>query len=348
LKLHVAVAILALFALSGCTTSRYLAQAGCGQIDIMLRARDLGATIRDPAVPARTRQLLALVPEIKKFGERHSLRPTDSYHRYVDLERSNVVWVVTAAEPLRFRSKTWWFPIVGAVPYLGWFDRGEAREFAAELRAEGWDVDVGGSEAYSTLGWFDDPVLSTMIPEGDEAVGELVNVVLHESVHATLYIDGQTRFNESLAEFSADKFTVIYLDERYGPSSEQKEAYKAAQRRGAERSRKMHRAYEELDRVYKSSDPDQVKLAHKKRVLTALRAEIRARRQLTNATLASFKNYNSATPEFDRLLDACGGSWERFFASLGTLKKKGSFAKTNQADLASVLEPLIKGACARP
>src|SRR6185369_8240104 len=108
----------------------------------------------------------------------------------------------------------------------------------------------------------------------------------------------------------------------YGPSSEQKAAYTDAQRRSEERHEKMHRAYEELDRVYKSSAPDAVKLAHKKRILGALRAEIRARRQLTNATLAAFKNYNSATPEFGALLDACGGSWERFFASLGALKKK--------------------------
>jgi predicted aminopeptidase len=191
-------------------------------------------------------------------------------------------------------------------------------------------------------------VLSSMIAEGDEALGELVNVVLHESVHATLYIDGQTRFNESLAEFSADKFTVIYLDERYGAASEQKAAYEDAQRRSQERHAKFHRAYEELDRVYKSKDPDAVKLAHKKRILEALRAEVRARRHLTNATLAAFKNYNSATPEFGALLDACGGSWDRFFGSLGTLKKKGSFVKSNQADLAAVLDPLIKGGCAAP
>src|SRR6185312_14274837 len=116
----------------------------------------------------------------------------------------------------RFRSKTWWFPIVGRVPYLGWFDRDDAHDFADELHREGWDSDVGAADAYSTLGWFDDPVLSTMIAGGDEAVGELVNVILHESVHATLYVDGQTRFNESLAEFVAGKLTTVYLGAHYG------------------------------------------------------------------------------------------------------------------------------------
>ncbi len=201
------VAAASVLLLSGCTTGRYLAQAGCGQIDLMLRARDLDRAVADPHVPARIRGLLAQVGAIKKFGERHSLRPTGNYHRYVELDRPVVVWVVQASDPLRFHSKTWWFPIVGRVPYLGWFERDAAYDFARELREEGLDVDVGGAEAYSTLGWFDDPVLSTMISDGDEAIGELADVVLHESVHATLYVDGQTRFNESLAEFTSDRLT---------------------------------------------------------------------------------------------------------------------------------------------
>src|SRR6202044_894608 len=133
---------------------------------------------------------------------------------------------------LRFHPKTWWFPIVGRVPYLGWFDRDAAHDFADELREEGWGAGVGAPEAYSTLGWFDDPVLSTMLSDGDEALGELVNVVLHESVHATLYVDGQTRFNESLAEFAAGKLTLTYLDARYGPASHEEEAYLDAERQG--------------------------------------------------------------------------------------------------------------------
>src|SRR5205814_2292022 len=97
------------------------------------------------------------------------------------------VWVVSACEPLRFHSKEWGFLFVGSFPYLGWFDLENARRFRDELRAEGWDADLRGAAAYSTLGYFRDAVLSSMIPEGDEALGELVNVVLHESVHATLY-----------------------------------------------------------------------------------------------------------------------------------------------------------------
>ena len=339
------LAVVALTVLSGCTTGRYLAQAGCGQIDLLLRARSIDAAARDPHTDPHTRALLGQVAEIKRFGEQNSLRPTASYHRYVALDRTAVVWVVTASEPLRFRPKTWWFPIVGTVPYLGWFDRDDAHQLADELRADGWDSDVGAADAYSTLGWFDDPVLSTMIPEGEEAVGELVNVILHESTHATLYIDGQTRFNESLAEYTAGKLTLTYLDQRYGPSSREKTAYLDAEHRGAERAAIMHRAYETLARLYASHLSREEKLAEKARVLDALRAETRFHRPINNATLAAFKNYNSGTTELDALLHACGGSWQRFFGTLATLKKKGSFPAPNQAELGPVLQPLIQRGC---
>jgi predicted aminopeptidase len=343
--LALAVAALALLALSGCTTGRYVAQAGCGQFDLLLRARDIGAVSADPRVDSRTRELLAMVPEIKRYGEENSLRPTRNYHRYVELDRSAVVWVVNASEPLRFRAKTWWFPVVGTVPYLGWFDRDDARELADGLRAEGWDADVGAASAYSTLGWFDDPVLSTMIPDGPEAVGELVNVILHESVHATLYVDGQTRFNESLAEYVSGKLTLGYLHRRYGQGSAEEAAYLEAERRSDERSARMHRAYETLERLYASPRSREEKLAEKQRVLTALRRETHFRRPINNATLAAFKNYNSGTPDLDALLSTCGGSWARFFRTLAALKKKGAFPKVNQTDLGPVLRPLVERGC---
>jgi predicted aminopeptidase len=347
--LRALVIALSLLVLSGCTTASYLAQAGCGQIDLMLRARDLDATIADPKVPARTRGLLSQVATIKKFGEKHSLKPTGNYHRFVQLDRSVVVWVVTASDPLRFRSKTWSFPIAGRVPYLGFFDRDAAHSFAASLREEGLDVDVGGAEAYSTLGWFDDPVLSTMLGGGDEAIGGLAEVVLHESVHATLYLDGQTRFNESLAEFVSNRLTLTYLDERYGESSAEKRAFVDGERRAKERREKMHRAYEKLEALYASNRPRDEKLLEKRRVLAALRRETRRRRPINNATLASFKNYHSGTRDLDALLAACGGSYQRFFATLTPLKKNRSvFAGPNQQDLAPVLKPLIQAGCPAP
>jgi predicted aminopeptidase len=168
---------------------------------------------------------------------------------------------------------------------------------------------------------------------------------LHESVHATLYIDGQTRFNESLAEYTAGKLTVLYLDGRYGPKSPQSDAFLAAEQRAAARHAQMHRAYETLAALYASSRPDAEKLAEKHRVLTELRRETHFIRPINNATLSAFKNYNSGTPELDALFGACGHSFARFLGTLASLKKKGSFSKPNQADLRPVLEPLIEAGC---
>lgn len=345
-QLRAIVVFMSLLVTSGCTAAEYLAQAGCGQIDIMLRARDIDAVVADVTVPKRTRELLAGVRDIKKFGERHSLRPTGSYHRYVELPRPVVVWVVTASEPLRFRPATWWFPIVGRVPYLGWFDREAAYDFAAQLRAQGLDVDVGGAEAYSTLGWFDDPVLSTMLDDGPEAVGELADVVLHESVHATLYIDGQTRFNESLAVFVAGRLTLAYLDERYGPASEQKTAFVEAERSADERREQMRRAYQALEALYASSRPAEEKLAAKRRILIALQREVHRRRPINNATLSAFKSYHSGAPELEALIVACGGSWQRFFEVLAPLKKnRAPFVAAGPGGFERVIMSLVKAGC---
>jgi len=196
---------------SGCFTTRYLLQAAGGQYELVHVARPLSVVKDDPGVPLRIRALLAKVPAIKRYGQLNGLTPTGNYERYADLKRPAAVWVVQGCKSLAFEPSRWEFPIVGTVPYLGFFDEKGARAFAAELSAAEpeLDVTVRTAAAYSTLGWFRDPVLSTMIPEGPEAFGELANVILHESVHATVYVKNQSAFDESLACFIADELTWL-------------------------------------------------------------------------------------------------------------------------------------------
>jgi predicted aminopeptidase len=326
---------------SGCSTASYLLQATEGQLAIFNHERPISDVIKDERTPPRIKALLSEIPEIKKFGEASGLKPTKNYQEYVQLDRSAVVYVVSACKPLKFESKEWSFPIVGQFPYLGYFNRDMGRKYADELKGEGWDVDFRGAAAFSTLGWFRDPVMSTMIPEGNEAYGELVNVVLHESTHATLYIAGQAYFNESLANFVADKLTEKYIPLHKGADSVELSAYEKANQDYAKMEKEMHEAYEKLDALYKSDQTDEAKLAEKKKILVALQADLGWKRELTNATLIQHKEYNEGTPAFESVYKACGSDTRKFLTVLSELSQK-SFSKSQQQDLDSVLMPFVK------
>jgi predicted aminopeptidase len=342
--LVIASLLVLLPALLGCTTLRYLVQAGAGQLDLRLRARDIDDVLNDRATEPRVRRLLSQVASMKQFGERNGLTPTANYTQYTDLRRPYVVSVVNACEPLRFVDKTWNFPVVGSVPYLGWFHEEDAEGFAEGLRKEGWDVDVRGADAYSTLGWFKDPVLSTMLSDSREALGELANVILHESLHATIYFEGQTDINESLASFVADRLAVAYLDETLGPASPERAAYVAAAASSELRVRRLLLARQALSALYASARPAREKLLEKGRLLEAVQKELGLTRPLNNATLSQLKVYNSGVRELSALLSACGGSFPRFIQALRTLRSD-AFAEERKQDFGAVILPLLRAGC---
>jgi predicted aminopeptidase len=300
----------------GCSGALYVAQAARGELEILSSERPIAQVVRDEETPPRTAALLAEVGAIKRFGERQGLKPTTSYGSYVELDRPAAVWVVSASAPLSFQSKWWRFPFVGQINYLGWFERDDAEVYAERLRAAGWDADMRGASAYSTLGWFSDPVLSSMISPDDDALGELASTVLHESVHATVYLPGATELNESLAEVAGEALAGDYLDARKGPRSPEKLAFVARQRAYEARSEAMRRAYERLDAVYRSAKPAAAKLAEKAAVLSALEAETGVTGSLNNATLIQYRTYDGGAEEIEALYGACGRAWPRFFRAV--------------------------------
>lgn len=324
--------------------TRYLAQAADGQLAILRSRRPIAEVVADPETPPYLKRLLAEVPAIKKFGEKHGLRPTKNYDTYVDLRRPAVVWVVSACEELSFSPKKWTFPLVGSVPYLGWFEKSDAEYHARELRSEGWESDVRTASAFSTLGWFDDPVLSTMVHDGPEALGELADVVIHESTHATHYVDGQTAFNESIANFVGDRLAAVWLGERLGHEAAERRAFLESEQARKRRAALMHDAYERLDALYKSSEPLVVKRAQKSMILSRLRTELGARRPINNATLFEFKSYHGGEKALSRLLVACNYNFARFVRSLKTITKD-SFSEPQQRDLEPIIAPLVSEGC---
>jgi predicted aminopeptidase len=329
---------------TGCLPVRYITQAAAGQEDLNRRGISVKEVVEGQHLDKRTRRLLSHVSRIKEFGERFGLRQTENYERYVWLNRPAVVWVVSACHPLAFRPRAWKFPIVGSITYTGWFDKGEAKTYADELARGGWDVDLRPSQAYSTLGWFDDPILSTMIAEGDDALGDLADVILHETLHATFYIPSQSTLNESVASFFGDELSVKYLDEVVGPASPERTSFLAGRERGERRGLVMKKAYEDLARLYRSSLTPQEKLLEKKQITDELRKELQVRRPITNATLIQYKTYGSGKAELAQLLAACDGSFPRMLKTLERLRPIAA-ASPPHADPGVLVRPLLAEGC---
>jgi len=177
-----------------------------------------------------------------------------------------------------------------------------------------------------------------MIPAGDRAAPELIEVILHESLHATAYVKHQSFFNESAASWVSEKLTPIYLQETRGVNSAEEKAYLESLVWQEKVARKMHEAYTELERVYGSNDPDSLKLQKKTGVIAGLRKELKWRegRELNNATLVGYREYTGNRYVFDQIFEKCGRDWKRFLTALKNLERK-DFPEDQAKDISSVV-----------
>jgi predicted aminopeptidase len=338
------VPFLAMF-LNACSSIQYLYQAGRGQLALMNRGKPIEQVIADPTTDPRLVRLLSRIADIRNFCVESGLRETPNYREYVKLDRDAVVYVVTVSEALEFKVKIFSFPIAGSFNYIGWFSKDDAVKFGRRFREEGKDVDIRGASAYSTLGWFKDPLLSTMIPTEDgiiqeDAFAELVNVVIHESVHATLYLDHQSYFNESLAVFIADELTRRYFESRKLTHSSEWKSYLSQEGIQRKRRERLLKAYDELSALYGSSMTDAEKQEKKERYLEALRKEVGFKRPINNATLIQVKTYHDGDHGFADLYRETGSDLRKFLNRLATLQSD-DFPE-DQAEVFNVVELLRK------
>jgi|TARA_B100001079_G_scaffold108215_1_gene93083 predicted aminopeptidase len=201
--------LLAMLMLAGCESVRYYGQAALGQSSLLWHSRPLAVMMDDPDVPALTRERLALVDNIRRFAGESLLLPADhSYRRYTKIDRDFVLWNVFAAPEFSIEPKVFCFPVIGCLGYRGYFARKNALVFAEKLRAKGFETYVGPVAAYSTLGWFADPVLSSVLAFADT---DLAGLIFHELAHEHLYIEDDTTFNESFATFVEREGTRRWL-----------------------------------------------------------------------------------------------------------------------------------------
>lgn len=329
-----AAVIVCALVLSGCLYTTYVAQAADGQFQLLGKAKPLQQVIDDPDTPLRTAMLLAEIPQIKTYGRSYGLRIRRNYDTYTVLGRSAAVWFVGAADPVSFKPRKWCFPIVGCFAGLGWFDEDEAVKWKLALEKEGYDALVRPASAYSTGGWFPDPVLSSMLGGGDDALPELANVILHESVHATVLVPDEPFFNESFASYIADQLTDHWIATRFGPGSPEELAWTLGQALHYPRTVRMLAAYEALKKVYESAKPRAQKLAEKAAIIDELVADLKLRKRPNNASLTESRVYNGGAAPILLAHRQCG-DLAKLVRAAKTLSR-ADFTKTLQEDLTPI------------
>ena len=195
----------------------YGIRQGIGQLNVVWNARPVEEILTDPTAPDSLKLKLKLIEEVRRYAiDSLGLKDTENYKTLFDQQGKEIMWVITASEPYQLKEKTWEFPIVGRVPYKGYFNIELAKAEKETLEKEGWDVNVTNPSGWSTLGWFKDPILSDMLYKSE---GDLASLIIHEMVHATIFVKDSVNFNENLASFIGDLAAIKFVLYKYGKGS---------------------------------------------------------------------------------------------------------------------------------
>ena len=335
-------------AVSGCHTLSFYGQAVKGQYQIFAHQRSIDDLLAAGDTPKPLKERLELLRQLRAFASSELKLPTDNHYRkYVDVHRPFVVWNVEAAPELSMAPKTWWYPLLGSLEYRGYFSKAGATSYAADLAKAGYDVSVGGVEAYSTLGWFKDPVLNTFIFEDD---ADLAEIIFHELGHQRLFARGDTDFNEAFATTVGQEGARRWLKNR-GDSSGLK-GYLAHLDRSSQFAHLVMSTRARLEALYgdertedgkiKASFKKDVALADKRRqqkhqILREMQdqyARLKANwggdteydgwfaHPINNAHLNSVAAYYDFVPAFEQILATNKGDLEQFYRAAEELSKR--------------------------
>lgn len=304
-------------------TGRYLVRAAVAEGRILARRRSIAAMVADSATPPAVARKLQLVLDARAFAaDSVGLRANDSFTTYSRLDRDTLVLVLSGAYRDRLVPKTWWFPIVGRVPYKGFFDFGAARAAAVTLGHDGFDVYLRPSPAFSTLGWFNDPLLSTSL--GADSIN-LVDTVIHELTHNTYYASGQTVFNESFANFVGARGSAWFFRTRGASAA----ADEADARWSDEKTMSLfwERLYQRVDSAFRAHPRDSsARLAARDTLYARARRELvddlgpqlrtigprsLERLRLDNAALLAHRIYDTDLDLFDAAYQRSGSDLRR-------------------------------------
>lgn len=325
-----ALTLVALALLNGCSSLGYYSQLASGQLHVLQAREPVAKVIADPQRPAALRQQLVKAQAARTFASQHLHLPDNpSYRVYADLKRPYVVWNVFATPEFSVSPVTHCFPVAGCVAYRGYYSQGAARGEAALQRQQGKDVFVSGVEAYSTLGWFDDPILSSMLTWGDE---RLATLIFHELAHQRVYVRNDTEFNESFASFVEREGTRQWRDHQGLPPS----GREGVQQREQFIELVLH-TRKRLQALYEQPLPADQMRQRKEQEFERMRSQYRQLRAqqwagnnrfdgwinapMNNAKLLPFGLYDQWVPAFAALFESVGGDWPTFYLAVEQLGK---------------------------
>lgn len=333
-RLILPAASLLILPLTGCQAS-YFFQAAAGEFRLLQGAVPVEEVLKQNSLPTDEKRRLALVPRVKGFGEKDlGLKKSENYET-INLKDQSPIYTVSASPKDKLTLVTWWFPFIGSVPYLGFFDLDSARKERDCLRAKDLDTFIGRAEAYSTLGWFKDPLTLNMIQGSDL---NLVETILHEMTHATLYVSGQGEFNEGLAQLVGKTGALLFFEQTFGPTYPS-----AVQARDSIADERLFSAFlvsllSELDALYKDENvPHDQELTEREKIFARylekfnqVKEQMRTTRfvnfgqsGLNNAYLMSVALYHRHWALFERVLALKGNSIKElliFFRNLSEEK----------------------------
>ena len=325
--------------LSSCTACSpgYVMRGAYEQSKILLARRDIQKVIEDPQVSPENREKLQVVLDARAYAQRIGLEPKGSFTTYSEVSRDPLAWVVVASRRDAFALHTWWFPIVGTVPYKGFFDKEDGEAEVGVLQAQGYETSMRGTEAFSTLGWFDDPVVSTTLKNSQTRIA---NTVIHESVHSTVWIPGSVAFNESLANFVGSQGAVLFFAERMdacrasgGACDLQEQQLAAAKREYSfqfELAEVVDALYSRLDRLYNDSAlSSEDKIAQRVALFEEVMAPFRKKyptvailKEVNNADIIQLKLYLSQLWLFHELFVQRDRRWGSFMEAVREIKRR--------------------------
>lgn len=308
---------------AGCSVF-YVAKQGVYQMKLLADAEPIEQALRSPELSTETRSKLMLISEVRRYAQDKLHLKANKNYKNVNLAWKHVLYNVSASEPLAFKPYTWWFPIIGKVPYKGYFEEEDADREILRLEKESFQTlkrRVGG---YSTLGYFSDPVWPAMLKMSDQS---LVELIIHELTHATFYKPYQTPFNETLANFVGKIGARSFYVDKYGEQSAEVGVLDRIMHDEKVQNDFFFKLYQELDALYKSDHPDQEKLKRQKQSLEEgkenfLQLPIEASSKnidwsrINNAFLLAYKTYNQDESVFVDLLKSTNGNFERFFKEI--------------------------------